>query len=170
MITVAFTLDNIFNLVWQRTVYLSDTIEQNPTKPAIVPINANNRDMFNTLCKEAANQLWMKLAKYATEDSSVLEAFILNFDLTGSAEDYPDQLVYILDEPDNYIEKRHNAMLTNAIQNAIVSYTVYRWMLMKGLRKDDGTQEEYTSFIENLALIDRAMRYGARPTLKYRTF
>lgn len=170
MITVSFSLDDLFNLVWQRTVYLSDTIDQNPVKPDIVPINGNNRDIFNTFCKDAANQVWQKLAKYATEDSSVLEPFVLNFDLTGSSEDFPNQLVYILDEPDYWIEGRHVPMLTNAIQDTVVSYIVYRWMLMKGLGQEHGTQAENASFIMNLSGIERAMTYGARPKLKYRTF
>ena len=170
MITISFQLDDLFNLVWQRTVYLSDTIDQNAVKPDIVPINGNNRDIFNTFCKDASNRVWVKLAKYATEDSSVIEPFVLNFDLTGSSEDFPNQLVYILDEPDNWITGRHTPMLTNAIQDAIVSYIVYRWMLMKGLGQEHGTQAENASFIENLAGIDRAMNYGGRPKLKYRTF
>lgn len=170
MITVSFSLDDLFNLVWQRTVYLSDTIEQSQVKPDIVPINGNNRDIFNTFCKDAANQVWRKLAKYATEDSSITEPFVLNFDLTGTSEDFPNQLVYILDEPTNWISGRNTAMLTNSIQDAIVSYVVYRWMLMKGLGQEHGTQAESASFIENLAGIDRAMTYGKRATLPYRTF
>ena len=163
-------MDDLFNLVWQRTVYLSDTIEQNPAKPDIVPVNGNNRDIFNTFCKDAANQVWRKLAKYATEDSSIVDAFILNFDTTSSDDEYPNQLVYILDEPDNWISKRNVAMLTNAIQDAIVSYIVYRWMLMKGLGQDHGTQAENASFLENMGNIERAMTYGKRATLVYRTF
>lgn len=170
MITVSFSLDSLFSLVWQRTVYLSDTIDQNPVKPDVVPINGNNRDIFNTFCKDAANRVWSKLAKYATEDSSVIDTFILNFSATGSDDEYPNQLVYILDEPDNWIAGRNTAMLTNAIQDAIVSYVVYRWMLMKGLGQEHGTQAENASFIENLSGIDRAMTYGARPKTKYRTF
>lgn len=170
MITISFSLDNLFSLVWQRTVYMSETIDQNPVKPEIIPINGNNRDMFNTFCKDAANKVWAKLAKYATEDSEVIEPFVLNFDTTGELEDYPNQLVYILDEPDNWVTGRHSALLTNAIQDAIVSYVVYRWMLMKGLGQEHGTQAENASFIENLAAIDRAMTYGKRATLKYRTF
>ena len=170
MITITFDLDNLFNLVWQRTVYLSDTIEQNPVKPEIVPINGNNRDIFNTFCKDAANKVWQKLAKYATEDSSVTEPFVLNFDATGSEDEYPNQLVYILDEPTNYIAGRHDPMITNAIQDAIVSYIIYRWMLMKGLGQEHGTQAELQSHIENLSGIDRAMTYGKRATLVYRTF
>ena len=170
MITVSFDLDNLFNLVWQRTVYLSDTIEQNPVKPDLVPINGNNRDIFDTLCKESANQVWEKLAKYATEDSSVIDAFILNFDLTGNDDEYPNQLVYILDEPETWIAKRHVPMLTNAIQNAIVTYAVYRWLLMKGLGKDGGTQAELASHLEWMSKIDGAMNYGQRPVLTYRTF
>lgn len=170
MITVSFSLDDLFNLVWQRTVYLSYTIDQNPVKPDIVPINGNNRDIFNTFCKDVANQIWRKLAKYATEDSSVIEPFVLNFDLTGSDDDYPNSLVYILDEPDSWITGRNTAMLTNAIQDTIISYVVYRWMLMKGLGQEHGTQAENASFIENIAGIDRAMTYGARPKTKYRTF
>lgn len=170
MLTITYSLDDIFNLVWQRTVYLSDTIEQSQVKPDLVPINGNNRDIFNTFCKDAANQVWRKLAKYATEDSSVVEPFVLNFSVDGSDDEYPNQLVYVLDEPTNWIAGRHTAMLTNAIQDAIISYVVYRWMLMKGLGQEHGTQAENASFIENLAGIDRAMTYGARPTLKYRTF
>jgi len=135
-----------------------------------VPINGNNRDIFNTFCKDVANQIWRKLAKYATEDSSVIESFVLNFDLTGSSEDYPNQLVYILDEPDSWIAGRNTAMLTNAIQDTIVSYVVYRWMLMKGLGQEHGTQAENASFIENLYGINRAMPYEARQKTKYRTF
>ena len=170
MITVSFSLDDLFNLVWQRTVYLSDTIEQNPVKPDLVPVNGNNRDIFNTFCKDAANKVWRKLAKYATEDSSIIEPFVLNFSTNGSDDDYPNQLVYILDELDTWIAGRNEAMLTNAIQDAIVSYVVYRWMLMKGLGKDDGTLAEYESFTDNLMGVERAMTYGARPKLKYRTF
>lgn len=172
MITVSLSLDDLFNLVWQRTVYLSENIDQNPTRPDITPVNGNNRDIFNTFCKEAANHIWMKLAKYATEDSSVEDTFILNFNTaeSGSEETYPGQLVYILDEPDNWVTSKHTAMLTNAIQNTVVSWVIYRWMLMKGLGKDDGTQIEHASYIENLALIDRAMTYGKRFTLPHRTF
>lgn len=170
MLTITFTLDDLFNLVWQRTVYLSDTIEQNPVKPDLVPINANNRDIFNTLLKEAANQVWFKLAKYATADSSVLEPFVLNFDVTGSESDYPNQLVYILDEPAHYIAGKHEPMITNAIQNAIVSYIIYRWMLMKGLGGEVGAQAEYKAYTDWLSTIDRAMTYSQRATIKYRTF
>lgn len=170
MVTLKFSLDDLFNLVWQRTVYLSDTIEQNPNKPEIVPINGNNRDIFNTFCKDVANKVWFKLGKYATEDSSVLDPFILNFDLTGSEIDYPNQLVYILDEPNNWITGKNSPMVTNAIQDAIISYIVYRWMLMKGLGQEHGTRAEFESYTDNLSAIDRAMSYGKRAKLKYRTF
>lgn len=170
MVRISFSLDDLFNLVWQRTVYLSDAIDQNPVKPDIVPINGNNRDIFNTFCKDAANQVWFKLGKYATEDSSIIEPFVLNFDITGSESEYPNQLVYILDEPDNWVTGKHNPMVTNAIQDAIVSYVVYRWMMMKGLGQEHGTRAEFESYIENLSTIDRAMTYGKRAKLKYSIF
>jgi hypothetical protein len=170
MITISFSLDNIFLLVWQRTVYLSQTIDQNPVKSDIVPLNNESRDMFNVFLKDVANKIWVKLAKYATEDSSVIEPFVLNFDVTGNLEDYPNQLVYILDEPDKWITGRNSAMLTNAIQDTIISYVVWRWMLTKGLGQEQGTQAENASFIDNLAGVDWAFTYGSRPKTKYRTF
>ena len=170
MITISFDLDNLANLVWQRTLYSSDTIEQNPAKPDILPLNDTKRDMFNTLLKQVANVIWMKLARWATADSTIEDVFILNFDLTGSDSLYPNQLVYILDEPTNWTTHTHNAMLTNAIQDTIVSFITYRWMMMKGLSGDPSFAAELQSYQENLAAIPRAMEYGKRATLTHRNF
>lgn len=171
MITIEFNIDNLANLVWQRTVYASDLVlDQNPLRPEVLPLNDQHRDMFNTLLKQVANTIWFKLAKWATTDSSVIEPFILNFDLTGSESEYPNTLVYILDEPTNYTTGRHNALLTNAIQDTIVSFITYRWMMMKGASNDPAFAAELQSYNENLSAINRAMEYGKRAVVTHRTF
>jgi len=170
MITITFSLDDLFNMVWQRTVYMAENIDGNTVRSDVTPINENNRDIFNTLLKQAANIVWERIAKYATEDSSVIEPFVLNFSTDGSEDEYPNQLVYILDELNSYSAGAHNPMITNSIQDAIVSYIIYRWMLMKGLGGDGGTQAEFQSYNDNLLRTVRGIEYGNRPKIKHRTF
>lgn len=170
MITVSFDIDNLANLVWQRTVYASDLLDQNQARPDVLPLNDQHRDMFNTLLKQVANTVWFKLAKWATADSSITEPFVLNFDLAGSESEYPNQLVYILDEPTNYATSTHNALLTNAIQETIVSFITYRWMMLKGAINDPTFAGEMQAYNDSLLAINRAMEYGKRATVKYRTF
>ena len=167
MITLAFDNQRLFNLVMQRTVYYSAQLDRSVDKADLIPMTEDDKSLFRTMLREAANAVWEKIATWAAADED--NVFMLDYDGDeASTSSYLDNLVYKLDEPTGYSGKVQNAMLTNSIEQAIVYHITGEWLRMKGF--DASWQIEWAKSEKALDKVKSAMMYTSTATLKYRTF
>lgn len=170
MITITFDIEKLFNLVIQRTVYFSTQLDQATVKADLIPMTEDDREWFYTCLREACTKVWEKLGTFAAASEDF--PYILDIEgdesSTSSAE---NKIIFKLDEPASYRPGVQNALVTNAIQNAIVFFIVCEWLRLKGFtERDNNWQIEYTKHTLALPEIRRHMEYYEKPKLKYRTY
>lgn len=170
MQTFIFDIEKLFNLVIQRTVYLSSQVDQSDVKADLIPMTEDDREWFYTALQEASTLVWERMGTWAAADPD--KPYI--FDLDGaeaSTSNTFNHIVYKVDPPPAYVPKLQDQLVLQAIQNALVFRVTCDWLMIKGFdQADKQWQIDFTKHSNALLEIRRYMEYKERPKTIYRTF
>lgn len=164
MITFVISKQELFDLVNQETVYMSDPIgsaQDNTVKRLadVLPMTENERDYFNTKLFEVGVRILEKIAPY-TKDIDTPYAITDETDAT-----YPDSVVYKFTLPDGANGTVIIPLIQQYIVEALVRYIVTEWLKIKGVN----TEHKETEFNRSLSNIKTAFTYGRKAVKTFRT-
>jgi hypothetical protein len=169
MTTIIFTKDELFNLVSQETIYLSDPIgtsEDNTAKRLsdVLPLTEDDRDYFNTKLYSVGVSILNKIGAYLTDvdDTIITDPYVVT---DGTDVTYPNSVIFKFAIP----AASNLGVITPQVQQymteAIVKYIVKEWLKVKGYPYQMKEQE----YEESLKNIKSSFMYGRKATVKIRT-
>lgn len=164
MTTLIITKQELFNLVNQETIYLSDPVgaeHDNAIKRLadVLPMTENDRDYFDIKLFEVGTKVLQKIAPYA-------KTIDYPYTVTDSTDPtYPDSVVYKFTLPTGSRVGVAVPLIQQYIVESLVKYIVKEWLKTKGLSPELKEME----FNYSLDSIKTAFMYGRQAKTKYRT-
>lgn len=175
MATIVVSKTQIFDLVNQGTVYLSDPVgplQNNADNrlAEIVPLTLDNMDFLNTKLNEVGIKILKKIVPYTSgkiaSTDTTLTTITYPYTITDSTDpNYPDSVIlqYFF-YTDNDIGAQAY-MIQQAVIETLSKYIIKEWLKTKGYPY----QVQEMEFEKALANIKTAFMYGRRASLKIRT-
>ena len=168
MITVAFTKDEIFRLVSQDTIYLSDPVGEKNNLVAqriseVIPMLKDDQDFFSIKLYEAGSRIFRIVGYNVTG----IDFPFLVTDSTYPVDEFPSSIVFRFNLYDGANEYVVMPMVQQHIAEALIRYIVAEWLLTKGY--GDMAALKMKQFEFSLQEIKSSLMYGQRATKTYRT-
>ena len=164
MTTLIITKQELFNLVNQETVYLSDPVgsvkENSINRLAdVLPMTEDDRDYFNIKLFEIGVRIFQKITPYT---KNITQPYTITdpTDLTN-----PNSIIYKFELPLGAVTDVATPLIQQYIVESIVKYIVKEWLKIKGY----STELKDLEFNYSIDNIKSAFMHGRKATLKYRT-
>lgn len=169
MITVAFTKDDIFRLVENDTIYLSDPVGSNEQLAAqrigdVIPMHEDDKiSFFHPKLYEVGARIF-KVVGYNITGISF--PYVVT-DATYPADEFPSSIVWRFNLYDSANEFVVMPLAQQYISEALVRYIVAEWLATKGYGEMAALR--MAQFEHSLSEIKSSLMYKQRTTTKYRT-
>jgi len=164
MTTIAITKQELFDLVNQETVYLSDPVgaeQDNAIKrlAEVLPMTENEKDYFNIKLFEVGAKILEKIAPYTKEVD-------YPYTITDSSDpNFPDSIVYKFSLPDGSRVGVAIPLIQQYIVESLIKYIVKEWLKTKGINSEL-KELEFNLSLNNLK---SAFIFGRKSKTTYKT-
>ena len=167
-VTVAFTKDEIFRLVSQDTIYLSNPIGDKPTLSAqriaeVLPMLEDDKDFFSIKLYEAGTRIFRMVGYNVTD----IDYPYVVTDSTYAEDEFPSSIVFRFNLYTGANEYVVMPMVQQHMVEALIRYVVAEWLTLKGY--GDMAALKMKQFEYSLSEIKSSLMYGQRATKTYRT-
>lgn len=171
-VTIAFTKEEIFRLVNEETIYLSDPIGTKDNNAAsriadVIPLTQDDKSFVDVKLYEVGARI---LSKTGFNVTDIQYPYAVTDDTYPPGE-FPDCIVFRFNLYTNVAVEANKyvvlPMVQQHIMEAIVAYIVTEWLKIKGYEGQVPIYQE--KFIEALREIKSALMYKQRASKTYRT-
>lgn len=168
IITLTYTKDEIFKLISDTSIYLSDPLGEKDTNRLnrvgdVIPVTEDDRSFFDVVLFDIGNKILKKLA-YDVADIDV--PFVIS---GNDDEEYPDPLIIYRF---NLFTGANDLIIVPQVQQAVsmalVNGILAEWLTVKNYFQQAAIVQ--AKFEQALLDIKSALMYGQTATKTYRTF
>ena len=166
MTTIVITKQELFDLVNQETVYLSDPVgaeQDNAIKRLadVLPMTEDDRDFFNVKLYEAGVRILNQLAFN-------VEGVDFPYSVTDDTDPFhPNSIVYKFNLYNGANELVVLPLVQQYVAESLIKYIVLEWLKVKGYT--NYIPQKTLEFENSLSEIKSSLMYGQRAKKKYVT-